>query len=205
VVTHITITWPIWSCIFVIMHKLLTVPPVCIMTISTVVQIRRWESDTCDLVFFDWTESTTDSTNCLPCITYTSCLLLSNTLHDAAFCRKERWTSTGTDGGAADSGVRQTSSVPDNQPQHTDCCEDSRYLSSLSAFDENLQFTNSVKDWRIPPRHGPYRKICFDVHSDEKYACMADIGWITGHSYIVYGPLANGVTMTVFELMGILT
>ncbi|KAJ8584153.1 hypothetical protein M405DRAFT_827299 [Rhizopogon salebrosus TDB-379] len=29
---------------------------------------------------------------------------------------------------------------------------------------------------------------------------MADIGWITGHSYIVYGPLANGVTMTVFEL-----
>jgi hypothetical protein len=43
-------------------------------------------------------------------------------------------------------------------------------------------------------------KYAFDVHLDEKFDCMVDIGWITGHSYIVYGPLANGVTMTVFEL-----
>src|SRR5579875_3569506 len=33
-----------------------------------------------------------------------------------------------------------------------------------------------------------------DVHPDDTYWCMADIGWITGHSYIVYGPLANGTT-----------
>jgi acyl-coenzyme A synthetase/AMP-(fatty) acid ligase len=31
------------------------------------------------------------------------------------------------------------------------------------------------------------------------YCCAADIGWITGHSYIVYGPLANGVTSVVYE------
>jgi acetyl-CoA synthetase len=42
-------------------------------------------------------------------------------------------------------------------------------------------------------------KYVFDVHPDDRYACMADIGWITGHSYIIYGPLSNGVTTTVFE------
>jgi acetyl-CoA synthetase len=42
-------------------------------------------------------------------------------------------------------------------------------------------------------------KNVFDVHPEDKFACMADIGWITGHSYIVYGPLANGVSTTVFE------
>ncbi|KAI0284627.1 acetate--CoA ligase [Russula aff. rugulosa BPL654] len=42
-------------------------------------------------------------------------------------------------------------------------------------------------------------KYVFDIHPDDRYACMADVGWITGHSYIVYGPLANGTTTTVFE------
>ncbi|KAL5478505.1 ACS2 [Sanghuangporus weigelae] len=42
-------------------------------------------------------------------------------------------------------------------------------------------------------------KYVFDLHSDDKFACMADVGWITGHTYIVYGPLANGITTTVFE------
>ncbi|KAF9793523.1 acetate--CoA ligase [Thelephora terrestris] len=42
-------------------------------------------------------------------------------------------------------------------------------------------------------------KYVFDVHPEDKFACMADVGWITGHTYIVYGPLLNGVTTTVFE------
>ena len=42
-------------------------------------------------------------------------------------------------------------------------------------------------------------KYVFDIHPEDKFACMADVGWITGHTYIVYGPLANGVTTTVFE------
>ncbi|MBX3247925.1 MAG: acetate--CoA ligase [Myxococcales bacterium] len=39
----------------------------------------------------------------------------------------------------------------------------------------------------------------FDLREDDVYACMADVGWITGHSYIVYGPLANGATTFMFE------
>ena len=42
-------------------------------------------------------------------------------------------------------------------------------------------------------------KVIFDVHDDDIYWCTADIGWVTGHSYIVYGPLANGATSLVFE------
>jgi acetyl-CoA synthetase len=38
-----------------------------------------------------------------------------------------------------------------------------------------------------------------DVHPDDVYWCMADIGWITGHSYIVYGPLALGTTTVLYE------
>ncbi|MGA2507546.1 MAG: acetate--CoA ligase [Chitinispirillaceae bacterium] len=42
-------------------------------------------------------------------------------------------------------------------------------------------------------------KVIFDVHDDDIYWCTADIGWVTGHSYIVYGPLANGATSLMFE------
>ncbi|HEU0307036.1 MAG TPA: acetate--CoA ligase, partial [Lysobacter sp.] len=39
----------------------------------------------------------------------------------------------------------------------------------------------------------------FDLREDDIYWCTADVGWVTGHSYIVYGPLANGATALVFE------
>ena len=39
----------------------------------------------------------------------------------------------------------------------------------------------------------------FDLKEDDVYWCTADIGWITGHSYIVYGPLANGATVVMYE------
>ncbi|MFM1941900.1 MAG: acetyl-coenzyme synthetase [Verrucomicrobiota bacterium] len=42
-------------------------------------------------------------------------------------------------------------------------------------------------------------KYVFDIHQDDMYWCTADIGWVTGHSYIVYGPLANGATTLMFE------
>ena len=42
-------------------------------------------------------------------------------------------------------------------------------------------------------------KFIFDVHDNDIYWCTADIGWVTGHTYIVYGPLANGATSLVFE------
>jgi acetyl-CoA synthetase len=42
-------------------------------------------------------------------------------------------------------------------------------------------------------------EVAFDLRDDDVYWCTADIGWVTGHSYIVYGPLANGATALVFE------
>ena len=54
--------------------------------------------------------------------------------------------------------------------------------------------------------HGGYitytaftHRMVFDLREDDVYACVADVGWITGHSYIVYGPLANGATTFMFE------
>ncbi|MDD4794454.1 MAG: acetate--CoA ligase [Dehalococcoidales bacterium] len=42
-------------------------------------------------------------------------------------------------------------------------------------------------------------KWVFDIKDEDTYWCTADIGWVTGHSYIVYGPLANGATSLMFE------
>ena len=42
-------------------------------------------------------------------------------------------------------------------------------------------------------------ELVFDYHDGDVYWCAADVGWITGHSYIVYGPLVNGVTQVLFE------
>jgi acetyl-CoA synthetase len=42
-------------------------------------------------------------------------------------------------------------------------------------------------------------KYTFDYRPGDVYACVADVGWITGHSYIVYGPLCNGATTVMFE------
>ncbi len=42
-------------------------------------------------------------------------------------------------------------------------------------------------------------KYVFDYHDGDIYWCAADVGWVTGHSYIIYGPLANGAITTMFE------
>ncbi len=42
-------------------------------------------------------------------------------------------------------------------------------------------------------------KWVFDMKDDDVYWCTADIGWVTGHSYVVYGPLANGATVVMYE------
>jgi acetyl-CoA synthetase len=41
--------------------------------------------------------------------------------------------------------------------------------------------------------------LVFDLKDDDVYFCTADIGWVTGHSYVVYGPLANGATVLMYE------
>jgi acetyl-CoA synthetase len=48
--------------------------------------------------------------------------------------------------------------------------------------------------------YASYTHECvFDLREDDVYWCTADVGWVTGHSYIVYGPLANGATTVMFE------
>jgi acetyl-CoA synthetase len=42
-------------------------------------------------------------------------------------------------------------------------------------------------------------RLVFDLKPDDVYCCAADVGWVTGHTYIVYGPLANGATTVMFE------
>ena len=42
-------------------------------------------------------------------------------------------------------------------------------------------------------------QLVFDYHDGDIYWCTADVGWVTGHTYIVYGPLANGATTVMFE------
>ena len=42
-------------------------------------------------------------------------------------------------------------------------------------------------------------KWVFDLKEDDVYWCTADIGWVTGHSYVVYGPLPNGATVVMYE------
>ena len=52
---------------------------------------------------------------------------------------------------------------------------------------------------RLPLLRGQHIEVLQDIHPDDMYWCMADIGWITGHSYIVYGPLALGTTSVIYE------
>ena len=42
-------------------------------------------------------------------------------------------------------------------------------------------------------------KYVFDLKEDDLFWCTADVGWVTGHSYVVYGPLANGATVLMYE------
>ena len=42
-------------------------------------------------------------------------------------------------------------------------------------------------------------KLVFDLKDEDVYWCTADIGWVTGHSYVVYGPFANGATVLMYE------
>ncbi|MBU6410496.1 MAG: acetate--CoA ligase, partial [Verrucomicrobia bacterium] len=42
-------------------------------------------------------------------------------------------------------------------------------------------------------------KYVFDIHDDDVFFCTADVGWVTGHSYVIYGPLCNGATSIMFE------
>ena len=70
------------------------------------------------------------------------------------------------------------------------------YTSGTTAKPKGIMHTTGGYLTQVAFTH----KYTFDVNPDEDvYWCAADIGWVTGHSYIVYGPLANGVTSVMYE------
>ena len=69
------------------------------------------------------------------------------------------------------------------------------YTSGSTAKPKGIQHTTGGYLTGVSATH----KLVFDLKDDDVYWCAADIGWITGHSYIVYGPLANGATSVMYE------
>ncbi len=86
----------------------------------------------------------------------------------------------------------------DCPPEHMDS-EDLLYLlytSGTTAKPKGIMHTTGGYLTQVAFTH----KYVFDIHPDtDVYWCAADIGWVTGHSYIVYGPLANGCTSVMYE------
>ena len=70
------------------------------------------------------------------------------------------------------------------------------YTSGTTAKPKGIMHTTGGYLTQVAFTH----KYVFDLHPDtDVYWCTADIGWVTGHSYIVYGPLANGATSVIYE------
>jgi acetyl-CoA synthetase len=87
---------------------------------------------------------------------------------------------------------------PSCPPEHMDA-EDLLYLlytSGTTAKPKGIMHTTGGYLTQVAFTH----QAVFDLHpEDDVYWCAADIGWVTGHSYIVYGPLANGATSVMYE------
>ena len=87
---------------------------------------------------------------------------------------------------------------PSCEPEDMDA-EDLLYLlytSGTTARPKGIMHTTGGYLTQVAYTH----KYVFDLHPDEDvYWCAADVGWVTGHSYIVYGPLANGATSVMYE------
>ena len=69
------------------------------------------------------------------------------------------------------------------------------YTSGSTGKPKGVQHSNAGYLLNASMTH----KYVFDYHDGDIYWCTADVGWVTGHSYIVYGPLSNGATSLVFE------
>ena len=69
------------------------------------------------------------------------------------------------------------------------------YTSGSTAKPKGIVHTTGGYLTQVAASH----RMVFDLNDNDVYWCAADIGWITGHSYIVYGPLANGATSVMYE------
>ena len=87
---------------------------------------------------------------------------------------------------------------PDVCPAEEMAAEDLLYLlytSGTTGKPKGIVHTTGGYMTQVTASH----RMIFDIHDDDVYWCAADIGWVTGHSYIVYGPLANHTTGIIYE------
>ncbi len=86
---------------------------------------------------------------------------------------------------------------PECEPEPMDA-EDPLYLlytSGTTGKPKGIVHTTGGYLTQVAATH----RMIFDIHDDDVFWCAADIGWVTGHSYIVYGPLANHTTGIIYE------
>ena len=91
-----------------------------------------------------------------------------------------------------------TAELPDTCEPERMNAEDTLFMlhtSGTTAKPKGVQHTSAGYLLQAAVTH----KWIFDIHDDTVWWCAADIGWVTGHSYIVYGPLANGTTSVLYE------
>ena len=75
------------------------------------------------------------------------------------------------------------------------CIRDSLYTSGSTGKPKGVLHTTGGYSVYASYTH----ECVFDLREDDVYWCTADVGWVTGHSYLLYGPLANGATTVMFE------
>ena len=69
------------------------------------------------------------------------------------------------------------------------------YTSGTTGKPKGIAHTTGGYMTQVAATH----RMIFDIHDDDVFWCAADCGWVTGHSYIVYGPLANHTTGVMYE------